>query len=51
MRRAFSIFGSILVLGLASPATANQAAPQSGRVVDRIVARIEGDIILMSQVR
>ena len=51
MRRAFSIFVSILLLGLASPATANQVAPQSGRVVDRIVARIEGDIILMSQVR
>jgi hypothetical protein len=51
MRRALSIFASILLLGLASSATANQAAPPGGRVVDRIVARIEGDIILMSQVR
>jgi len=51
MRRALSIFASILLLGLASSATAKQAAPPSGRVVDRIVARIEGDIILMSQVR
>ena len=30
---------------------ASPPAPQSGRVVDRIVARIEGDIILQSQVR
>jgi parvulin-like peptidyl-prolyl isomerase len=51
MRWALSIFASILLLGLASSATTSQAAPQSGRVVDRIVARIEGDIILMSQVR
>ncbi len=32
-------------------AFASQPGPQSGRVVDRIVARIEDDIILQSQVR
>ncbi len=52
MRRARSIFVWILLLGVASPAIAGQAAQeQPGRVVDRIVARIEGDIILLSQVR
>src|SRR5258706_14137863 len=52
MRGALSIFVWVLLLGVASPAIAGQAAQaQPGRVVDRIVARIEGDIILLSQVR
>ena len=52
MRRTLSIFAWILLLGAAPLATAGQATPQqAGRVVDRIVARIEGDIILLSQVR
>jgi hypothetical protein len=52
MRRALSIFVWILLLGVASSAIASPAAQeQPGRVVDRIVARIEGDIILLSQVR
>jgi hypothetical protein len=48
----------ILVMLLAATGAATGAAhagalpsPQSGRIVDRIVARIEGDIILQSQVR
>jgi parvulin-like peptidyl-prolyl isomerase len=52
MRRAASIFVWILAVGAASPAiSAWPALAQSARVVDRIVARIEGDIILLSQVR
>ena len=52
MRIAGSIFVWILLLGAASPALpARGAQGQTGRVVDRIVARIEGDIILLSQVR
>lgn len=52
MRGALHIFAGIVVLVLASPAIAGKAAqPQTARVVDRIVARIEGDIILLSQVR
>jgi parvulin-like peptidyl-prolyl isomerase len=52
MRGALSISVWILSLGAAFPAIAGRAAPeQAGRVVDRIVARIEGDIILLSQVR
>ena len=52
MRSTLSIFAWILSLGVAFPAIAGRAAPaQNGRVVDRIVARIEGDIILLSQVR
>lgn len=43
-------FASILVwIALAVPAAPVSA--QTGRVVDRIVARIEGDILLLSQVR
>src|SRR5258706_9081959 len=52
MRRARCIFVWVLLLGVASRAIAGQAAQeQPGRVVDRIVARIEGDIILLSQMR
>jgi parvulin-like peptidyl-prolyl isomerase len=52
MRSTLSIFAWILSLGVAFPTIAGRAAPaQTGRVVDRIVARIEGDIILLSQVR
>jgi len=51
MRRVILNFAMIsaawLALGVATP----NARAQSGRVVDRIVARIEGDIILQSQVR
>ena len=51
MRHAFFIF--VLLLGAAGPPQTfgRSAPPQSARVVDRIVARIEGDIILQSQVR
>jgi parvulin-like peptidyl-prolyl isomerase len=42
----------ILALVLAAPYAVNSyALDQASRVVDRIVARIEGDIILQSQVR
>jgi hypothetical protein len=52
MRRATSIFVWTLLFVAASPALARRTAQgQTGRVVDRIVARIEGDIILLSQVR
>jgi peptidyl-prolyl cis-trans isomerase SurA len=52
MRGALHIFAGIVVLVLVSPAIAGKAVqPQTARVVDRIVARIEGDIILLSQVR
>ncbi len=52
MRRARSILVRILLLGAALPALARPAVQaQAGRVVDRIAARIEGDIILLSQVR
>jgi parvulin-like peptidyl-prolyl isomerase len=52
MRRATSIFAWTLLLVAVSPATPRRTAQaQTGRVVDRIVARIEGDIILLSQVR
>jgi hypothetical protein len=52
MRARPSIFACILFVGAASAPVAGPAAQQpSGRVVDRIVARIEGDIILLSQVR
>jgi hypothetical protein len=52
MRRSTSIFVWILLFAAASPTTAERMAQgQMGRLVDRIVARIEGDIILLSQVR
>ena len=50
MRRTFLIF--VCIFASASVAGAVPGLPaQSGRVVDRIVARIEDDIILQSQVR
>src|SRR5258708_21573430 len=49
-RRIFT-FALLLVSALAGQAIAVSPAWQSGRVVDRIVTRIEGDIILESQVR
>ena len=51
MRRAISIFVLYLAAACAPQAFGGSAPPQSARVVDRIVARIEGDIILESQVR
>jgi len=51
MRHAILIFGMLLTGVRAPQAFGRSAAPQSARVVDRIVARIEGDIILQSQVR
>ena len=52
MRSLTSILLCILVLVAARAAIAGQATQErTGRVVDRIVARIEGDIILLSQVR
>jgi len=51
MRQAIFIFVLLLTAALAAPAFGGSAPPQSARVVDRIVARIEDDIILQSQVR
>ena len=51
MRRAMMIFVGLLVALTAPRAAAIPVQEQSGRVVDRIVARIEDDIILESQVR
>lgn len=52
MRRVTSTFVWILLFVAVLPAIARRTAQgQAGRVIDRIVARIEGDIILMSQVR
>ncbi len=51
MRRAIFIFVLILAAALAPPAFSRSTPAQSARVVDRIVARIEDDIILQSQVR
>ena len=49
MRRAIFIFACLMAGATAERAAAQ--APPAGRVVDRIVERIEGDIILQSQVR
>ena len=51
MRGAILIF--VLISGVPGAPTAGRGAapPQSSRVVDRIVARVEGDILLQSQVR
>ena len=51
MRRAIYILVALLAATFAAHAGSAPSAPQGGRVVDRIVARIEGDIILQSQVR
>jgi len=52
MRRAIAIFAFYMAAAGAPRVCSGSAAPpQSARVVDRIVARIEGDIILQSQVR
>ena len=51
MRRRIFIFVWLIATGAVRCALASAAAPQSGRVVDRIVARIEDDILLQSQVR
>lgn len=52
MRRSIFIFVLLLATAGAPGVFSGSAPPpQSTRVVDRIVARIEGDIILQSQVR
>jgi parvulin-like peptidyl-prolyl isomerase len=51
MRRAILIFVSLWAAAGAPQTFSLTAAPQSTRVVDRIVARVEDDIILQSQVR
>ncbi len=51
MRRATFIFALFLAAAGAPHAFGGSAPPQSARVVDRIVARVEDDIILQSQVR
>jgi len=48
MRRAFISVLAFAALGLAMP---HACAAQSGQVVDRIVARIEGEILTLSEVR
>jgi parvulin-like peptidyl-prolyl isomerase len=50
MRHAILIFALLLSTTRAPRAFAGAAPPQSARVVDRIVARVEGDIFLQSQV-
>jgi parvulin-like peptidyl-prolyl isomerase len=51
MRYAIFIFVLVLAAGRGPQALDGTAPPQSARVVDRIVAHIEDDIILQSQVR
>src|SRR5580658_7771804 len=51
MRRATFICVLLLSAATVAGAIADTPAQQSGRVVDRIVARVEDDIILQSQVR
>ncbi len=51
MRRALIVFVGLLASACAQRALGAFAQPQSARVVDRIVARVEDDIILQSQVR
>jgi parvulin-like peptidyl-prolyl isomerase len=51
MRRAMLISVLLLATAGAPPAASGSPSGQSTRVVDRIVARIEDDIILQSQVR
>jgi len=50
--RALQLIAAAILTCLPAPAGAFPSAQgQPGRIVDRIVARIEGDIILLSQVR
>ncbi len=51
MRRAILIFALLLAMASAPQALSGPVPFQSARVVDRIVAHIEDDIILQSQVR
>ena len=51
MRRSIFMFAALLATPHAGRAAPVPPSAQSSRVVDRIVARIEGDIILESQVR
>ena len=52
MRRVMLIIATLLFVASTAQAMGDLSAPlQSARVVDRIVARVEGDIILQSQVR
>ena len=51
MRRAIFICVGLLAAATSVRAIPGLTAQESGRVVDRIVARIEDDIILQSQVR
>lgn len=51
MRGSAATFALALCVLFAPRAALSSPRPQTGRVVDRIVARIEGDIILQSQVR
>lgn len=51
MRNAVFIFVLLLAMARGPQSFGASAPPQSARVVDRIVARIEDDIILQSQVR
>src|ERR1700686_1418700 len=50
MRRAIFIFACLSIAAVAESAIAAPQAPPAGRVVDRIPERIEGAIILESQV-
>jgi parvulin-like peptidyl-prolyl isomerase len=51
MRYAILILALLLAASPVPQALGGSSSPQSARLVDRIVARIEGDIILQSQVR
>jgi parvulin-like peptidyl-prolyl isomerase len=51
MRQAIFIFVLLLAAARAPQVFGGSAPPQSAHVVDRIVARIEDDIILQTQVR
>lgn len=51
MRSVLLILVSLLATACVPPAFGESAPAQSARVVDRIVARVEDDIILQSQVR
>jgi peptidyl-prolyl cis-trans isomerase SurA len=53
MRRASSILLALLAAGCftAAVAQASASSPRPSETVDRIVARVEGDILLLSEVR